>query len=67
MKKSILMVAFTALVGAAFAFNAPQEAAGAKKTCTAKEKRCCKKGAEAKACDKKSGEKTEAKAAEPKK
>ncbi len=76
MKKSILMIAFTALVGAAFAFSLPQEAqeGAAKKSCTKKERSCCKKG-EAKSCDKKTAEKAEAKpetksdvkAAEPKK
>ncbi|MBI2270150.1 MAG: hypothetical protein HYU69_07305 [Bacteroidetes bacterium] len=67
MKKSILMLAFSTLVVATFAFNGPQEGA-AKKSCSGKaEKSCCKKGAQsAKSCDKKQDDKAEVKATETK-
>lgn len=67
MKKSILMLAFSTLVVAAFALNEPQEST-TKKSCSGKaEKSCCKKGAQsAKSCDKKQDAKAEVKATETK-
>jgi hypothetical protein len=59
MKKSILMLAFTAIVGASFALAAGQEAP--KKDCTTK-KACCKK--DGKSCDK--DKKTETKTTDTK-
>jgi hypothetical protein len=66
MKKTILMLAFTGLVGAAFAFNGGQEGS-TKKSCAKSEKACCKKGAGAsnKSCDKKA-DKAEVKSTETK-
>jgi len=67
MKKSILMLALSTMVIAAFAFNGPQEGT-TKKSCSGKaEKSCCKKGAgSAKSCEKKQDAKAEVKATETK-
>lgn len=65
MKKSILMLAFSALVGGAFALSSIQEGT-TKKSCTASQKASCKKsGQVGKSCDKKS-EKAEVKATDVK-
>ena len=62
MKKSILMLAFSALVMSSFAFNGGDDAK--KKECTKKEKSCCKK--DGKTCDKKDAGKTDSKTTDKK-